>query len=49
MPNGNQLHERGLTPDIEIEEPDLKFGETPLQDSVLEKAIEQSTEVQLAA
>ena len=49
MPNGDQLHERGLTPDIEIEEPDLEFGETPLQDSVLEKAIEQSTEVQLAA
>ena len=49
MPNGDQLHERGLTPDIEIEEPDLEFGETPLKDSVLEKAIEQSTEVQLAA
>lgn len=49
MPNGDQLHERGLTPDIEIEEPDVKFGETPLQDLVLEKAIEQSTEAQLAA
>ena len=49
MPNGDQLHGRGLTPDIEIEEPDVKFGETPLQDAVLEKAIEQSTEAQLAA
>ena len=49
MPNGDQLHERGLTPDIEIEEPDVKFGETPLQDPVLEKAIEQSAEARLAA
>ncbi len=49
MPNGDQLHERGLTPDIEIEEPDVKFGETPLQDPVLEKAIGQSTEAQVAA
>ena len=49
MPNGDQLHERGLTPDIEIEEPDVKFGETSLQDPVLEKAIEQSTEARLAA
>src|SRR5262249_59080701 len=39
-PSGDQLHEKGLKPDVEVDEPDVEFGATPpAADPVLDKAI----------
>ena len=40
-PDGTALHEKGLTPDVAVEEPEVEFGaEAPATDPVLEKALE---------
>ncbi|MBM3778386.1 MAG: PDZ domain-containing protein [Acidimicrobiia bacterium] len=39
-PAGEQLHERGLTPAVEVEEPEVEFGSTPPPgDPALDRAI----------
>lgn len=39
-PSGDQLHEKGLKPDVEVDEPDVDFGATPPPgDPVLDKAL----------
>jgi carboxyl-terminal processing protease len=40
-PDGEQLHEKGLEPDVEVDQPDVEFGsEAPTTDPTLEKALE---------
>lgn len=40
-PGGEQIHERGLEPDVSVEQPDLEFGSEPsAEDLVLQKALE---------
>ena len=40
-PNGEQIQEKGLTPDVEVDQPDVDFGaEPPATDATLEKALE---------
>ena len=42
MPDGKPLHEHGLEPTVAVEEPEVKFGQTPAPgDPILDKAIEQ--------
>lgn len=41
-PNGTAIHEKGLTPDVAVNEPDVEFGAAaPTGDPILEKAIER--------
>jgi carboxyl-terminal processing protease len=41
-PAGNPIHERGLQPDVAVEQPDLDFGvEPPAADATLDKAVER--------
>jgi carboxyl-terminal processing protease len=43
-PSGTPLHEKGLEPAIQVDEPDVEFGQpAPTTDPVLEKAIEHAT------
>jgi carboxyl-terminal processing protease len=40
-PKGEQIQEKGLTPDVEVDQPDVDFGaEPPATDATLEKALE---------
>jgi carboxyl-terminal processing protease len=40
-PDGDQLHEKGLEPDVEVDQPDVEFGsEVPATDPTLQKALE---------
>lgn len=40
-PDGDQLHEKGLDPDVEVDQPDVEFGsEVPTTDPTLQKALE---------
>jgi carboxyl-terminal processing protease len=40
-PDGTSIHEKGLTPDTSVAEPDLEFGATPgTTDPILDKALE---------
>lgn len=40
-PNNTALHQEGLTPDVEVEQPDVDFGtEPPATDATLQRAIE---------
>ena len=42
-PKGDPIHEKGLTPAVEVEEPEIEFGRTPdpaAKDPVLDKALE---------
>jgi carboxyl-terminal processing protease len=40
-PGGNQLHEKGLEPDVEVEQPEVEFGsEAPTTDATLQRALE---------
>src|SRR5439155_1801330 len=40
-PAGNQLHEKGLKPDIEVDQPEVEFGtEPPATDITLQRALE---------
>ena len=48
-PSGNQLHEKGLEPDIEVESPEVEFGsEPPAEDAILQKALEHFAEKKAA-
>lgn len=48
-PSGDQLHEKGLKPDIEVDEPDVDFGAAPpAGDPVLDKALAHLTEKKAA-
>ena len=41
-PGGAVIHEKGLTPDLEVAEPDVEFGEqAPESDPILDKALER--------
>jgi carboxyl-terminal processing protease len=41
-PNESVINEKGLTPDVAIEQPDVEFGQPlPTTDATLEKAVEQ--------
>jgi carboxyl-terminal processing protease len=43
-PKNNAIHERGLVPDVEVDEPEVDFGtEPPAGDAMLDKAIERLT------
>ena len=40
-PDGDAIHEKGLAPDEEVEQPEIEFGsEAPTPDATLEKALE---------
>lgn len=44
-PGGGAIHEKGLTPDVAVEQPDVDFGQpAPAKDATLEKAIEHLTQ-----
>jgi len=44
-PESAALHEKGLTPDVPVEEPDVDFGaDPPATDEALQKAIERLTQ-----
>ena len=41
-PDGDAIHEKGLAPDVEVEQPDVEFGaEPPATDATLQKALER--------
>ena len=41
-PDANAIHEKGLSPDVDVEQPEVEFGmEPPAGDPTLEKALEQ--------
>lgn len=49
-PSGAAIHEKGLTPDVAVEQPDVEFGAaTPTPDKTLEKAIEHLSALAKAA
>jgi carboxyl-terminal processing protease len=49
-PKNNAIHERGLVPDVEADEPEVDFGaEAPAGDSMLDKAIDVLTNGKPAA
>lgn len=49
-PSSAQIHEKGLTPDVAVPEPDVDFGAAaPARDSALEKALEQLAQPQKQA
>jgi carboxyl-terminal processing protease len=40
-PDASSIHEKGLTPDVEVEQPDVDFGtEPPTTDETMQKALE---------
>jgi carboxyl-terminal processing protease len=40
-PNGNAIHEKGLQPEVPVDEPDVEFGSTaPTTDPTLQRALE---------
>ena len=43
-PTGVVIHGTGLNPSVEVEEPDVEFGDAPKSDPILDKAIEQVTQ-----
>lgn len=44
-PGGGSIHEKGLTPDVAVEQPDIDFGQpAPATDATLDKAIESLTQ-----
>jgi len=48
-PKGNQIHEKGLEPDVEVDQPEVDFGtEPPTNDATLDKAIEYLTQKKAA-
>jgi carboxyl-terminal processing protease len=42
-PTGVVIHGTGLNPSVEVEEPDVEFGDAPKSDPILDKAVEQVT------
>jgi carboxyl-terminal processing protease len=48
-PSSEPIHEKGLTPDVQVDEPDVEFGVTPPPgDPVLDKALERIAEKKAA-
>ena len=48
-PGGEPIHERGLEPDIDVEQSDVEFGsEPPAEDLTLQKALEHFAEKKVA-
>ena len=48
-PAGTPLHEKGLTPSVAVEQPDVEFGQAaPTGDPTLDKAIERLATKQAA-
>jgi carboxyl-terminal processing protease len=48
-PKNEGIHERGLGPDVEVDQPDVEFGATPpAKDETLDKAIERLAEKKAA-
>jgi carboxyl-terminal processing protease len=48
-PTSTGIHERGLAPDVEVEQPDVEFGAAPpTKDTTLDKAIERLVEKKAA-
>ena len=48
-PKNEGIHERGLTPDVEVDQPDVEFGGTPpAKDETLDKALERLAEKKAA-
>jgi len=44
-PSSVAIHEKGLVPDVAVEQPDIDFGQPPApKDATLEKAIESLTQ-----
>jgi carboxyl-terminal processing protease len=44
-PKNEGIHERGLMPDVEVDQPDVEFGDTPpTTDETLDKALERLAE-----
>ena len=40
-PDGNAIHEKGLQPDVQVDEPDVEFGSPPpATDVTLQRALE---------
>jgi len=49
-PTGAVIHEKGVTPDVVVEQPDFDFGSAPpTEDATLQKAIEQLASLAKAA
>jgi len=49
LPGGGAIHEKGLVPDVAVEQPTLDFGQTPpTGDPILEKALVALTEKKAA-
>lgn len=48
-PDGDQLHEKGLAPHIEVDQPEIEFGsEPPATDVILQRALEYLAEKKAA-
>jgi len=48
-PKSEGIHERGLGPDVEVDQPDVEFGAAPpAKDATLEKALERLAEKKAA-
>ena len=48
-PNGNAIHEKGLQPEVLVDEPDIEFGSpAPTTDLTLQKALEYFTQKKAA-
>ena len=49
LPNGNAIHEKGLQPEVLVDEPDVEFGApAPTTDLTLQKALEYFTQKKAA-
>jgi carboxyl-terminal processing protease len=49
-PKGDPIQEKGLTPDVEVDQPEVDFGsEPPTEDATLKKALEHLAEQKKAA
>ena len=49
-PASAAIHEKGLTPDVPVEEPDVDFGaDPPASDAALQKALERLSQQQKQA
>jgi len=50
LPGGGAIHEKGLVPDVAVEQPSVEFGQTPpAGDPILEKALATIAEKKAAA
>src|SRR5438874_4718237 len=48
-PNGSLIHEKGLQPEVQVDEPDIEFGAAaPTTDPTLQKALEYFTQKKAA-